>query len=48
MTTTSRRNFIGGLALTGATLTAARLTAAPAKLDVQSLKKDTDIACLYH
>lgn len=48
MTTTSRRSFIGGLALSGATLSAARLAAAPANLDMQSLKKDTDVACLYH
>jgi intracellular sulfur oxidation DsrE/DsrF family protein len=46
--TTSRRRFIGGLALAGTTLTAAKLAAAPGNLDVAALKKDTDIACLYH
>jgi uncharacterized protein len=48
MNTTSRRGFIGALALSGATLTASRLHGAPASLDMGALKKDTDIACLYH
>jgi intracellular sulfur oxidation DsrE/DsrF family protein len=48
MSTTSRRGFLGALAVSGATLTASRLAAAPAKLDVSQLKKDTDVACLYH
>ena len=34
--------------LSGATLTATKLAAAPGKLDFAGLKKDTDIACLYH
>jgi len=45
---TSRRHLLGALALSGAALGATRLAAAPASLDLQSLKKDTDIACLYH
>src|SRR6187401_2706072 len=48
MSTTSRRGFLGALALSGATLTAAPLAAAPEKLDLGALKKDTEIACLYH
>ncbi len=40
MSKTSRRGFLGALAVSGATLTASRLAAA--------LKKDTDVACLYH
>jgi uncharacterized protein len=48
MTTTSRRGFIGALAASGATLTATSLSANPAKLDLGQLKKDTDVACLYH
>lgn len=45
---TSRRKFLGTLAVSGATLAASRATAAPQKLDFAALKKDTDIACLYH
>jgi intracellular sulfur oxidation DsrE/DsrF family protein len=45
---TSRRHLLGVLALSGAAIGATRLAAAPASLDLQSLKKDTDIACLYH
>jgi intracellular sulfur oxidation DsrE/DsrF family protein len=48
MTTTSRRGFIGAIAASGATLTATSLSANPAKLDLGGLKKDTDVACLYH
>jgi intracellular sulfur oxidation DsrE/DsrF family protein len=46
--TTSRRGFLGAMAVSGATLAASRAAAAPDKLDLSSLKKDTDIACLYH
>ena len=45
---TSRRGVIGALALSGAALGASRVAAAPAKLDLSDIKKDTDIACLYH
>jgi intracellular sulfur oxidation DsrE/DsrF family protein len=48
MSKTSRRGFLGALAVSGATLTASRLAAAPDKLDLAALKKDTDVACLYH
>ena len=48
MSTTSRRGFLGALAVSGATLTASRLAAAPDKLNLAQLKKETDIACLYH
>jgi intracellular sulfur oxidation DsrE/DsrF family protein len=48
MSITSRRGFLGALAVSGATLTASRVAAAPDKLDLSSLKKDTDVACLYH
>ncbi len=44
----SRRGFISALTLSGATLAATRLDAAPEKLDFSTLKKDTDFACLYH
>ena len=46
--TTSRRRFLGALAISGATLAASRAGAAPGKLDLAALKKDTDVACLYH
>jgi len=45
---TTRRRFIGALAVSGATLTASRVGALPANLDMAALKKDTDIACVYH
>jgi intracellular sulfur oxidation DsrE/DsrF family protein len=48
MAATSRRKFLGALALSGATLGASRAVANPVKLDPASIKKDTDIACLYH
>jgi intracellular sulfur oxidation DsrE/DsrF family protein len=48
MPNTSRRGLLGALAVSGATLAASRVAAAPGKLDFSQLKKDTDIACLYH
>ena len=36
------------MAVSGATLAASRAAAAPDKLGFAALKKDTDIACLYH
>ncbi|HWV51121.1 DsrE family protein [Pseudorhodoplanes sp.] len=45
---TSRRGFIGALALSGAAIGASRVAAAPAKLSMSDIKKDTDVACLYH
>jgi uncharacterized protein len=48
MAKTSRRGFIGALAVSGATLGTSRLAAAPDKLDMAAIKKDTDVACVYH
>ena len=48
MSITSRRGFLGAMAMSGATLAASRASAAPDKIDLSALKKDTDIACLYH
>jgi len=48
MSITSRRGFLGAMAVSGATLAASRAVAAPDKLDLAALKKDTEIACLYH
>jgi intracellular sulfur oxidation DsrE/DsrF family protein len=48
MSVTSRRGFLGAVAASGTTLTATQLAAASDKLDLASLKKDTDIACIYH
>ncbi len=48
MKDTSRRNFIGAIALSGAALGATRVGAAPAQLSLSDIKKDTDVACLYH
>ena len=47
-TTTSRRGFIGALAMSGAAIGASSAIAAPAKLNLSDIKKDTDLACLYH
>jgi len=44
----SRRGFLGALAVSGATIAASRAVAAPEKVKLSDLKKDTDIACLYH
>lgn len=48
MTSTSRRRFIGAMALSGAAFAASRGHAAPEKLDLAKVKKDTDVACVYH
>lgn len=48
MAMTTRRGLIGALAVSGATLAATRLEAAPALLDPATVKKDTDLACAYH
>ena len=45
----SRRQVIGALAASGAALAAASSARGnPAELDLDKLKKETDIACLYH
>jgi intracellular sulfur oxidation DsrE/DsrF family protein len=49
MSKTSRRGFLGALAVSSATLSATRLASAdPGKLNFSELKKDADVACLYH
>ena len=48
MTITTRRGMIGAMAASGAALAATRLDAAPNVLDFGNMKKDTDVACLYH
>jgi uncharacterized protein len=48
MAIASRRRFIGTLALSGAALGVTRLEASPDKLDIAAVKKETDIACVYH
>jgi intracellular sulfur oxidation DsrE/DsrF family protein len=46
---TSRRGILGALAASGAVAAAAERAASnPAVLDVTALKKETDLACLYH
>jgi uncharacterized protein len=46
---TSRRQLIGAMTATGAAVAATRMASAnPSVIDISSLKKDTDIACLYH
>ena len=45
---TTRRGMIGALAASGATLCRRRRSPRPRALDMASVKKDTDIACLYH
>jgi uncharacterized protein len=45
----NRREIIGALAVSGAALAAADSASAdPVALDLGKLKKETDIACLYH
>jgi intracellular sulfur oxidation DsrE/DsrF family protein len=48
MSNTNRRGFLGAIAVSGATLAASRAVAAPNKADIAALKKDTDVACIYH
>jgi hypothetical protein len=48
MQTTTRRGLIGAFMVSGATLAATRIEATPQHVDFAGLKKDTDIACLYH
>ena len=44
---TTRRGMIGALAASGASLATAAL-AAPTLLDLNAVKKETDVACVYH
>lgn len=48
MFTTTRRRVIGALAASGAALASTRVNANPQTLDFAALKKETDLACLYH
>ncbi len=48
MSITSRRGFLGAMAMSGATLAASRAGAAGDLLVLEVLKKYTDVACLYH
>src|SRR5581483_4389171 len=45
--TTTRRHMIGALAASGASLAGSAI-AAPAALDLATVKKEADVACLYH
>ena len=44
---TTRRGMIGALAASGASLATTAL-AAPSLLDLNAVKKETDVACVYH
>jgi len=46
--TASRRSLFGLFSLAAAGLGARAAQAAPAKLDMATLTKDTEVACLYH
>ncbi len=45
----NRRQIIGAITATGAAIAASRAASAnPTELDLSKIKKETDIACLYH
>ena len=44
----TRRGLVGGLVAAGATGLAGVAVAAPAKLQLKDLKKEGDVACIYH
>lgn len=45
----SRRQVIGAITVAGAAVAAARAASGnPTELDIATLKKETDLACLYH
>ncbi len=48
MTQIDRRAVLGGLALAGGTLAAGSARAAPKVLPMADLKKEAEVACLYH
>ncbi len=48
MTDIDRRHMVSGLALAGGIVAASSAGAAPTVLDPKTIKKETDIACLYH
>src|SRR5262245_42624840 len=45
---TSRRGFIGALAMSGAAIGTGSAIALPGKLSMSDGKKETGVACLYH
>jgi intracellular sulfur oxidation DsrE/DsrF family protein len=45
---TSRRSIVGALAASGAVLASTAGRANPVPLDLSTIKKETDVACLYH
>lgn len=48
MTGIDRRHLIGGVALAAGTVAARGALAAPKKIGLDQLKKEADVACLYH
>ena len=48
MSEIDRRHLVSGLALAGGLAAATAARAEPPLVELSSLKKDTDIACLYH
>ena len=46
--TTTRRDMVVALAASGAALATARATAAPGSVDLTTLKKEAENACVYH
>lgn len=48
MTKIDRRTLVGGLAFASGALAAGAAAAAPKQLALADLKKETDLACLYH
>jgi uncharacterized protein len=48
MTEFNRRAVIGGAALAGAAISASTLAAAPAITPLSNIKKEAEVACLYH
>ena len=48
MTGLNRRDVVGGLVLAGGALSASPASAAPSVQKLSELKKEADVACLYH
>lgn len=48
MDTLDRRSLLGGVVLAGAGLTTSPASAAPKDLKLADIRKEADIACLYH
>lgn len=48
MSEIDRRHVVSGLALAGGLAAATAARAAPEALDPKTIKKETDVACLYH